>query len=156
MMLSGATASVDGRETGGILLGHDPSSTGLPEITAAGDPGPRAVRSAHGFLRDLDHASALADDAYDRDGSVWVGEWHTHPGGPPFPSPIDLSTYSDLLGNADLEFERILSIILTQGTDGTWIQPRVWSWVVTGVLVTQAAVRVVPDVEQLVRQEHAT
>src|SRR4051812_24966041 len=75
-----AAASRDGRETGGILLGHD-EGTQL-YVTVAGDPGVGAVRSADRFLRDLEHARLLADAAYQRDGSVWIGEWHTHPTGP--------------------------------------------------------------------------
>jgi integrative and conjugative element protein (TIGR02256 family) len=120
--------SADGRETGGILLGHDDGV--VITLTVAGDPGPLAARRADGFLRDLQHAQDLADEAYDRDGSVWVGEWHTHPTGPSTPSTRDVSTYAQLLADQDLLFDRVVSLIITPGPDG-WDLPVLWAWVVT-------------------------
>lgn len=79
-------------ETGGILLGfHDPLT-----ITVAGDAGPGAVRTERFFLRDLDHTQRLAAEELARSGAAWLGEWHTHPTGPPHPSPTDLATYDRL------------------------------------------------------------
>src|SRR5205807_598109 len=112
-----APSSVDGRETGGILLGHDPGPGAIPQITVAGDPGPRADRRPDGFNRDLEHARRLADAAFARDGSIWIGEWHTHPGGPPCPSPMDMTTYTSLLEDDELGFVRLLSLIVTPATE---------------------------------------
>jgi integrative and conjugative element protein (TIGR02256 family) len=123
-----APTSVDGSETGGILLGHDLEDT--ITVTTAGDPGPRANRRPDGFLRDLAHARRLADDAYQRDGSVWVGEWHTHPSGPPTLSDIDIKTYTDLLGDPDLVFNRILSIIVTACPVHGWSELVLAPWVI--------------------------
>jgi len=79
-------------ETGGILLGFlDPLT-----ITVAGDAGPGAVRTERFFLRDLDHAQRLAAEASTQSGTLWLGEWHTHPTGPPHPSPTDIATYDRL------------------------------------------------------------
>jgi integrative and conjugative element protein (TIGR02256 family) len=76
-------------ETGGILLGtSDPL-----RVTVAGDAGPGAVRTPTFFLRDLDHAQHLAAVEAEHSGAQWIGEWHTHPTGPPHPSPADLATY---------------------------------------------------------------
>ena len=121
-----ARRSADGRETGGILLGHDASDDHPLRVTVAGEPGPGAKRSAFRFLRDLDHSRRLADEAYERDGSVWVGEWHTHPKGPSRPSRRDLHTYRQLLSEVELGFERFAAIIVT--IDGDRYQSELHGW----------------------------
>ncbi len=104
------TAS-DSRETGGILLG-DISTDGVANVRHAGDPGPAAVRTPTFFLRDRAHAQQLADSAFEADGSIWIGEWHTHPTTEPAPSKTDLETYCNLLADPELRFTVILSIII--------------------------------------------
>lgn len=123
-----APASADGRETGGILLGQDLGRRLV--VTVAGDPGPMADRRPDGFVRDLDHARRLGDAAYERDGSVWIGEWHTHPGGPVTPSPTDMKTYDRLLADPDLGFERVLSLIVTPCPVHGWEETSVTAWIV--------------------------
>jgi integrative and conjugative element protein (TIGR02256 family) len=133
-----APASADGRETGGILLGHDPAAAGTIEITTAGDPGPGADRRPDSFRRDLAHAQRLADEGYARDGSVWLGEWHTHPTEPPTPSSQDMTTYRKLFAHDDLDFDRIVSLIVTPNPVGGWYQPLLWSWLITPTTVEAA------------------
>jgi integrative and conjugative element protein (TIGR02256 family) len=123
-----ARRSADGRETGGILLGHDADDGEPLRVTVAGEPGPAARRSALRFLRDLEHAKCLADEAYDRDASVWVGEWHTHPTGPSRPSRRDLRTYQRLLTDAELDFDQFAAFIVV--ADGVWDRPRLIGWIV--------------------------
>ncbi len=86
-----ALRSVDGLETGGILLGDD-ATDGIV-IRHAGGPGPKATRGERTFMRDLDHARRLADSAWSEDRSQWIGEWHTHPTGGLSPSEVDLHSY---------------------------------------------------------------
>ena len=133
-----ARTSMDGRETGGILLGHDPAPDGGVEVTTAGDPGPAADRRPNGFTRDLAHARHLADQAFDLDGSVWLGEWHTHPTGPPAPSSQDMNTYRKLLADDRLDFERIVSLIVTPHPAHGWQQPLLWSWLITSATIDAA------------------
>jgi integrative and conjugative element protein (TIGR02256 family) len=134
-----ATASADGLETGGILLGHDDGST--MHVTVAGDPGPDAVREKRRFLRDLAHAQTLADDAYERDASVWIGEWHTHPDGPPEPSDVDLTTYAKHLADGRLGFDRFLSVIVLPCPEHGWEHVSAVAWVVAGNIVELADIR---------------
>ncbi len=110
-MFAQAALSVDGLEVGGLLLGHD-IGTHI-RVTVAGDPGPCARREPDWFLRDLAHARRLGDLAYAADGSVWLGEWHTHPRGPGQPSGTDLDTYRALLDDPDLGFERVVAIVVS-------------------------------------------
>lgn len=123
-----ARDSADGAETGGILLGHDRDGELL--VTEAGGPGPAAVRTPNRFLRDLAHARALADGAYGRDGSVWIGEWHTHPTGPSEPSAVDLRTYFSHLSDETLGFKRFLSLITLPCDEHGWQHVTVAAWVV--------------------------
>jgi len=135
-----APASADRCETGGILLGHDLGHR--LSVTVAGGPGPNADRRCDGFLRDLDHARRVGDAAYERDGSVWVGEWHTHPGGPMSPSPTDMRTYARLLADPELGFNRVLSLIATQCPVHGWEETSLTGWIVdeTGAHLTDIAV----------------
>jgi integrative and conjugative element protein (TIGR02256 family) len=121
-----ATRSSDGNETGGILLGHV-HPDGTAEVRHAGDPGPVAVRRPTFFLRDLHHAQQLAAEAFDRDGSVWIGEWHTHPTTAPIPSDRDLDTYARLLADPDLQFHVIISMIIS-ASDHLWDAPISRAW----------------------------
>ena len=122
-----AGASIDGAETGGILLGRGPDATGVIVVEEAGDPGPKADRRPDFFLRDLSHAKLLAAEAWQRDKAIWVGEWHTHPKGPFQPSPRDLSTYVALMTDTALEFRAFVSIIVVPDPD--WASPRLLPWV---------------------------
>lgn len=116
----------DGRETGGILLGHQ-HSDGRLVVTTAGDPGPRAVRGRASFRRDPAHAQALADGAWARDRSVWLGDWHTHPRGPAHPSPVDMATYLSLLADPELHFADFLALVVLPGPTS----PVLFPWVIT-------------------------
>ena len=122
-----ARASQDGLETGGVLLGHDRGD--LVEITVAGDPGPAAERQPTRFRRDLANAQQLGDDAFEADGSVWLGEWHTHPMGLTTPSELDLRSYAEMLADPELGFTRFVCFIITAG-DAAWTTPLLWPWVV--------------------------
>ncbi len=123
-----ARASRDGTETGGILLGTTDDDSLV--IRHAGGPGAHATRRATFFQRDLHHAQALGDWAFEHDRSVWIGEWHTHLRAPAVPSPRDLATYQDLLADTELAFDYFLAIILADPTN-EWTQPRTATWLIT-------------------------
>jgi integrative and conjugative element protein (TIGR02256 family) len=119
-----AERSADGKETGGILLGFEDPEGDHHWVTQAGDPGPNAVRSAVRFVRDLDHARALAAAAYEVDSSLWIGDWHTHPGGPALLSPTDLNSYRKVLASSDMT--SFLAILLLPR--GGWREPEFHAW----------------------------
>jgi len=123
-----ARESADGRETGGILLGRGPDEDGVVRVERAGDPGPKARREPGFFLRDLEHAQRLADEAWDESKAVWVGEWHTHVHRDPRPSATDLATYASLLAAAELEFDLFVSIIAVPDAARDWEEPRLAPW----------------------------
>jgi integrative and conjugative element protein (TIGR02256 family) len=111
VMIEQALAATDGNETGGVLLGD--SSANAAEVRHAGTPGPAAVRSPTRFNRDREYAQRFADACYAADGSLWIGEWHTHPGGQPVPSDLDLATYLALLHDAGLHLDVFVAVIVT-------------------------------------------
>ena len=117
-----ALRSHDGLETGGILLGLSTPDRAL--IRHAGGPGPAARRAEATFHRDLKHAQFLAAQAWETDGSQWIGEWHTHPR----TSPTDLQSYLRHLHDPDLSFVYFVSIIVVLQRDqlamATWIIDR--------------------------------
>lgn len=104
-----ALRSVDGLETGGILLGTDVAD-GIT-IRHAGDAGPNAIRGECTFSRDLEHAQRISKLAWTEDGSQWIGEWHTHPTGELVPSDVDLRSYQRHLHDPELTFDRFVAII---------------------------------------------
>ena len=131
-ILRHAAAAADGRETGGVLLGHHhlrPQPT--LDVVHAGDAGPDAVRQPVAFRRDVAHAQALADRAYYTDGSIWLGDWHTHPAGPARPSRRDLASYRLLFSDAELAFEVFLAVIVVPGQPQDWHRPRITGWIVS-------------------------
>jgi integrative and conjugative element protein (TIGR02256 family) len=125
-----AELAADGKETGGILLGRGPDD-GIVTVEFAGDPGPEARRRSDFFLRDLDHARALAAEQWKRSKAVWIGEWHTHLTGDPRPSPADLATYSRHLRATALGFDVFVSVIVVPAPDGCWTRGRLFPWVIS-------------------------
>lgn len=111
-----AQRSLDGLETGGVLLGVDLG--GEISVLHAGGPGPDAQREPTSFLRDTAYATELALEAWQEDRSQWIGEWHTHPTGDLSPSPIDLESYLRHLADPELHLDRFLSLILSTSRTG--------------------------------------
>lgn len=124
-----ASASNDGRETGGILLGFDAAPLTEALVMEAGDPGPDAERRTDFFRRDVEHAQRLADEAFTRTTSRWIGEWHTHPHGHLVPSRKDLRTYRGFLRDPELAFDSFVAVIVGPGDDG-WTKPRAAAWLI--------------------------
>jgi integrative and conjugative element protein (TIGR02256 family) len=132
-----AQATRDGRETGGILLGFDARRHEPLTVTMAGDAGPGAQRSATGFRRDLGHAQQLAHRAWVTQGAVWVGDWHTHPAGPPAPSRVDLGGYRSVLSHG--EMPGFVSLILAPHPQQGWDDPALGCWWITAIQVQALA-----------------
>ncbi|MEV6520277.1 Mov34/MPN/PAD-1 family protein [Micromonospora chalcea] len=134
--------SSDGNETGGLLLGHiEPDLTA--QVRYAGGPGPAAVRGPAFFLRDLHHAQRTAADTFARDGSMWIGEWHTHPGAASAPSHQDLCTYRGFLDDSELGLDAFIAIILTSRI-GTWDRPEAHAWICSRRAAEQVPLLLVP------------
>ena len=138
-ILEETLASSDGLETGGILLGSE--HEGGFVVQAAGGPGPNAVREERFVLRDLQHATLLAEDAWRDSRSQWIGEWHSHPTGVLEPSPMDLASYVSHLDDPELGFDVFLALITTLHRSGT----RIAAWAVTTKSLTLLSVERLND-----------
>jgi hypothetical protein len=51
-----------------------------------------------------------------------------------------MTTYRRLFADDELDFERIVSLIVTPHPAGAWQQPLLWSWLITPVTVHAAHV----------------
>jgi hypothetical protein len=80
----------------------------------------------------------MADLTYRTDTSVWIGDWHTHPGGPAQPSDTDLASYRTLLMDSDLRFEVFLTVVITSDPATGWARPIPTGWLITTVGVLPA------------------
>lgn len=127
-------------ETGGIIVGHDHGRT--INVTSVGEPGPNAVHEPTRFTRDLHYAGKVAADAWRRDRSQWIGEWHTHPRGRPAPSDLDLRTYVSLLRNPSLRLDRFIAVVVTTAPNTT-----IAAWIVTSTTVGRLPIRVLSSNE---------
>lgn len=143
-----APASADGRETGGIVLGHDDGLGGTIHVRHCGGPGPRALREPDRFCRDLAFAQQLAEEAAQRDGARWIGEWHTHLNEAPEPSDTDLRTYRQLLMDSEAQLTRVLALILTAGAGNNWAAPQVFAWSFTGSVLRALPIVLEPQEQQ--------
>jgi integrative and conjugative element protein (TIGR02256 family) len=134
-----------GAETGGILLGRL-ETDGTAVVRHAGEPGPAAVQSPTFFLRDLRHAQTFADEAYLKDGSVWIGEWHSHPTSAPKPSPQDLETYGALIADSELQLDTVIAVIFGRIGDAAQEEhPGAWAaaaWSYDGGTLRQLAMQI--------------
>jgi integrative and conjugative element protein (TIGR02256 family) len=84
-------------ETGGVLAGYL-DQNGDFVITHASDPGPKAVKLATKFEKDVEFCQQFLDKIYDESNKkvVYVGEWHSHPSENNQPSSLDIQSLSTI------------------------------------------------------------
>lgn len=81
------------KETGGVLLGYWASKSAVV-ITRAIGPGPRAEHGISRFVPDHEFHEQAIEREYTRSGRtiIYLGDWHTHPGGGASLSALDRKT----------------------------------------------------------------
>jgi len=101
-------------ETGGIVLGYWGCPTGEPVITAMIGPGPKAVHKARSFRPDVAFHQAASLEAFEQSNgrTVYLGDWHTHPGGPDLLSRRDLRTLGRISRSAMAQLPTPLMLIV--------------------------------------------
>ena len=97
-------------EIGGWLLGY--WSDGCVVITHATPPGRRGT--PFGIHINADRHRALFDTAWEASAGrvTFLGDWHTHPGGPAIPSKRDLRALAFLAAEADFGTPEPLAAIV--------------------------------------------
>jgi integrative and conjugative element protein (TIGR02256 family) len=143
-----APRSADGRETGGALFGFDADIYGPILVTHATGPGPKAERKRDVFSRDLEYTKPASEVAYAECCARWIGEWHTHPDGPPMPSSRDLTSYLTHLDDPDLGFITFLSLIVVPD-DSAWTGATVLAWEIDREEMWLRTIGLTPDAEAL-------
>jgi integrative and conjugative element protein (TIGR02256 family) len=88
-----------GIETGGMLLGCLDEATGVVHIDVATAPSPDSRCSAVHFQHGVEGTQEIVDHHCSRTGglTMFVGMWHTHPGGAARPSPTDEAGMANLV-----------------------------------------------------------
>ena len=99
------------RETGGALFGYESEEEVV--VACAFGPGPKARHGFRSFEPDPETTRRLIASVWDSSEGRYrfLGSWHTHPGGPPVPSPTDEQTASDLSDQPGVLLPRPLLLI---------------------------------------------
>jgi integrative and conjugative element protein (TIGR02256 family) len=106
-------------EIGGWLLGYWRADGSTVVVTHATPPGRRGT--PFGVTVDAEHHQPLFDAAWDSSSGhvTFLGDWHTHPGGPAQPSARDRRALKQLAQEADYQTATPLIVIVAN--------PR-WPW----------------------------
>lgn len=139
--IEAAVQDSSGLETGGILMGPASPDPNTVIVTKASGAGPNAKRSPGAFIRDTAYCSLVLRNHYERFGVDYVGEWHSHLGGPPGPSAGDLATLMAIMRDPDYQFQAfamLLAVVLRRrGVRPPGVE-------LIGVVATRSATMCVP------------
>ena len=99
-------------ETGGILLGYVSESDEIVVTTAIGS-GPKAKRTETRYVHDVEYEIAQAERLYMKSGKpdLYLGDWHTHPGGRGLMSWLDRKTLLDIAKSGTALHQPIMLIL---------------------------------------------
>lgn len=106
------TTATPGIETGGVLMGSV-AADGTVHICRASEPGPKAVRTATRFERDVEYCQRFVDELTAA-GLQYVGEWHSHPGEDNSPSTTDLTSLAKIAQQPQYLTTKPVMVIFTR------------------------------------------
>ncbi|MFC5527858.1 Mov34/MPN/PAD-1 family protein [Cohnella yongneupensis] len=87
-LMNNATHSYP-NETGGILIGRYSNNLTIAEVSHISTGSIDSKKYPTQFYRGTAGLQKLLSDAWEKDRSYYLGEWHTHPNGFPIPSDPD-------------------------------------------------------------------
>lgn len=115
-------------ETGGLLVGYWISKKKIV-VTRAIGAGPRAKRGRTWFIPDTRYQRRELARIYEESGrkETYLGDWHSHPNGPPKPSFQDKRTARQIANYVEARCPRPMMLII--GYDGNVLDlgPYVWT-----------------------------
>lgn len=112
-------------ETGGVLAGYM-DKNGDVIISHASGPGPKALRSAVRFEKDVEHCQQFLEKIFIDSGrkTVYVGEWHSHPSKNNNPSGLDIKSLSEIaVEKGYLTDEPVMIILSNHGKPSCTAHP---------------------------------
>jgi integrative and conjugative element protein (TIGR02256 family) len=100
-------------ETGGLLIGYRAGPAAVVISHAIG-PGDRAQHARRAFIPDHDWQTEELARVYEATGRrhTYLGDWHTHPDGPPWPSRVDRETLRRIAHHAEARCPQPIQAIL--------------------------------------------
>jgi integrative and conjugative element protein (TIGR02256 family) len=109
-------------ETGGMLLGYEGTDAAGTVITALVGHGPLARHARGRFIPDGPWQQEELERIYGESGRVttYLGDWHSHPNSPPFPSRRDRRTARTVARTRHARAPRPLTVIAGSTADGEW------------------------------------
>ena len=108
-------------ETGGVLLGW--RSPGHVCVTNIIGPGPAAHHTGTSFRPDAVWQAEQIAQLYAASGRrlAYLGDWHTHPGATPVPSPRDVQTLDSIARHPSARCPQPIMIIIGQPHTAQWV-----------------------------------
>jgi integrative and conjugative element protein (TIGR02256 family) len=105
-------------ETGGVLAGYIDNDSKIV-VTEVSGPGPKAIKTATQFQKDIEFCQEFLDTMYKRYGekAIYVGEWHSHPSRNNNPSGIDIRSLTQISLQQEYLTDKPLMIILSNEGD---------------------------------------
>lgn len=109
-------------ETGGILLGYWQQQN--VQITNMVGPGPNAQHGTAAFTPDRDWQYEQIDLLFaESQGKIeYLGDWHTHPLGVPFPSETDISLLESIAKSPESRCPRPIMCIFASKPKHKWAE----------------------------------
>ena len=101
-------------ETGGVLFGHADPFLKIIWVDEVSGPPPDSVQSPTAFVCGTAGVAEMnaEKELRTRKSVCFVGMWHTHPGGMPWPSETDYGAMAKLLTDDQFKAKRFLMVII--------------------------------------------
>ena len=121
-LMTEEASSKEPNETGGIFFGFWIRRRAEVAVTHVIGPGPKAIHERCLFRPDVEYQEAELERLfYEFDSErTYLGDWHTHPGGSPSLSALDLKTLRKIAWHKPARAPRPLMGVMTEGP-GWWL-----------------------------------
>ena len=108
-------------ETGGILVGF--KDVRYVTVTHATGPGPNSQKSATHFVKDTPYLQSVLNLLFQYYQVNYLGVWHKHPDGMPFPSSGDVFSAMDEVGDSQMGMDELIAPICTMAQGKVDVHP---------------------------------
>jgi len=107
-------------ETGGVLVGWYTEARDCAVVTQIGQPPSDSRRGRATFVRGTRGLKKMLEEAGERDGSRYLGEWHFHPGASPVFSHVDAEQMTRIANSRSANCPEPILLILGGGAPNGW------------------------------------